>query len=58
MMTEKRMAEAIRERGDAKSAEAMAQLHKIHFRNLVADAETVHTLKTMVCLLTDPHYPT
>jgi hypothetical protein len=56
-MTEKRIAEAICERGDAKFAETIAQLHEIHFANLVVDSGRVHGLKITVCLLTNPHYP-
>jgi alpha-acetolactate decarboxylase len=36
--TEKRMAEAIRERGYVKFTEAMAHLPEIRFANLLADA--------------------
>jgi hypothetical protein len=57
MITEKRMTETIRERGDAKFAEAIVQPSEIRFANLVVDAGTVHSLKTIVRLLTDPHYP-
>jgi hypothetical protein len=56
-ITEKRMTEAIRERGDAKFAEAIGQLSEVRFANFVVDAGTVHSLKTIVCLLTNPHYP-
>jgi hypothetical protein len=56
-MTEQRMAGAIRERRDGKFAEGMAQLHEIRFANLVVNAGTVHSLKTIVCFLTNPHYP-
>jgi hypothetical protein len=56
-MTEKWMAEAIRERGDAKFAEAMARLHEIRFANLVVDTGPVHSLQTIVSLLTNPHCP-
>jgi hypothetical protein len=56
-ITEKRMTEAIRERGDAKFAEVNIQLSEIRFANLVVDAGTVHSLKTIVCLLANPHHP-
>jgi hypothetical protein len=55
MMTEKRMAEAVRERGDAKWAETMAQLHETHFANLVVDAGAVRNLKIIARLLSNPH---
>jgi hypothetical protein len=35
----------------------LLHLYGICFVDLVADAGTVHTLKTMICLLTNPHYP-
>jgi hypothetical protein len=35
----------------------MAQLHEIQFANLVVNGGIVHSLKTIVCLLTNPHYP-
>jgi hypothetical protein len=47
-MAERQMAEAIRERGDAKFAEAIAQLYEIRFTNLVMEAGTVHSLKSIV----------
>jgi hypothetical protein len=56
-ITEKRMAEAIRERGDAKFTEGMTQLHEIHFANLVVDSGAVRRLKTIACILTNPRYP-
>jgi hypothetical protein len=56
-INEKRMTEVIRERGDAKFAEAIVQLSEVRFANLVVDAGTMHTLKTIVCLLTNQHYP-
>jgi hypothetical protein len=56
-ITEKRMAEAIHERGDAKFAEAIVQLSEVSFANLVVDGGTVHSLKTIACLLTNPYYP-
>jgi hypothetical protein len=46
-MTEKWMAEAIRERENVKFAEAMTQLRKIRFTDLEIDAGTVHSLKTI-----------
>jgi hypothetical protein len=56
-ITEKRMTKAIRERGDAKFTEAMVYLSEVRFANLVVDAKTVHSLKTIACLLSNPHYP-
>jgi hypothetical protein len=47
-MTEKRMAETIRGRRDAKLNETMDQLPEIRFANLGVDAGTVHNLKTIV----------
>jgi hypothetical protein len=53
-ITENRMAEAISERGgDAKFGEAMARLPEISFANFVVDAGIVHSLKTIVCFLTN-----
>jgi hypothetical protein len=54
-ITEKRMTEAIRERGDAKFAEAMVQLSEVRFANFVVDAKIVHCLKIIACLLPNPH---
>jgi hypothetical protein len=56
-INEKRITEAIRKRRAAKFAEAIVQLSKVRFANLVVDAGTVHSLKTIVCRLTNPHYP-
>jgi hypothetical protein len=58
MITEKRMPGTIREKGDAKFAATMVQLSEIRFANLVVDAETMHSLKINVCLLTNPHSST
>jgi hypothetical protein len=55
-MTEKRMAEAIRERGDVQLAETISHRHEICFPNLVVKAGTVPILKFIVCLLINRHY--
>lgn len=54
-MTEPSLTQAIRATGDAKFAEAMFELGEIRYANLVVDAGTAHSLKTIVCLLTNPH---
>jgi hypothetical protein len=51
------MTEAIRERGDTKFAEAIVRFSEVHFANHVVDAGTVHSLKMIICLLTNPRYP-
>jgi hypothetical protein len=41
--------------GDATFIEAMDRLGEVRFVNLVVDAGAVYTLKTIVCLLTNPY---
>jgi hypothetical protein len=57
-ITDHGITEAIRALGDAKYSEAIEKLQEIRFVNLVIDAGTVHTLKTIVCLLTNPYLVT
>jgi hypothetical protein len=49
------MAEAVRQRADQRFAEAIERLRDVHFVNLIVDAGTVHSLKSIVCLVTNPH---
>jgi hypothetical protein len=51
------MTKAIHERGDVKLTQPMVQLSEVCFANLVVDAGTVHSLKTIVSLFTNPHCP-
>lgn len=54
-MTDKRVADSIRRRADERFHEAIKALSQFRFVDLVVEAETVHLLKTIPCLLTNPH---
>jgi hypothetical protein len=54
-ITEGEMANAIPATGETKFAQAAEQQWAIRFVNLVIEPETVHSLKTILCLLTSSH---
>jgi hypothetical protein len=49
------MAEAVRQRANQRFTEAIERLHEVHFVNLILDAGTIHSLKSIACLITNPH---
>jgi hypothetical protein len=53
--TAKRVTDSIRRRADERFHEAIKALSQFRFVDLVVEAETVHLLKTIPCLLTNPH---
>jgi hypothetical protein len=56
-ISEQRLTEQIRATGDAQFVQAITDLSEIRSANLVVDAGTAHALKSIVCVLTNPHYP-
>jgi hypothetical protein len=54
-ISDRSMAEAVQQRADQRFAEAIERLHEVHFVNLIVDPGTVHSLKSIVCLVTNPH---
>jgi hypothetical protein len=49
------MAEALRQGADRRFTEAMERLGDVHFSNLIVDAGTFYHMKSIPCLLTNPH---
>jgi hypothetical protein len=54
-ITEHGITDSILERGGKICSQTMNRLLRIRFVNLVVDAGKVHTLKSVVCLLSNPH---
>jgi hypothetical protein len=55
-ITQRGIAHEVVQRGDERFEKAIRKLRTIRFVNLVVDAGTVHSLKSIPCLLTNPHY--
>jgi hypothetical protein len=54
-ISDRSMTEAMRQRADQGFAEAIEPLRDVHCVNLMVDAGTVHCLKSIVDLVTNPH---
>jgi hypothetical protein len=54
-ITDHSIAEWLTKKGDELFTQAARRLRRIRFVNLVADAGTVHKLKSIPCLLSNPH---
>jgi hypothetical protein len=55
-ITQHGLANEVACKGDEAFGKAMQHLKSIQFVNLIVDAGTVHSLKSIPCLLTNPHY--
>jgi hypothetical protein len=54
-ISDRSIAEAVRQRAYQRFAQAIARLRDVHSVNLIVDAGTFHSLKSIVCLVTNPH---